>query len=100
MHGIKNYILKELKDHEANIDTRSMMSAGMLDRIHILTDTYKNICKIEKLEGCIPAYHEEHKTIHEDEYSEDKVRKMLEKLYREADHESTRATIRRYLDEL
>ena len=100
MHGIKNYILKELKDHEANIDTRSMMSAGMLDRIHILTDTYKNICKIEKLEGCIPAYHEEHKTVHEDEYSEEKVRKMLEKLYRDADHESTRATIRRYLDEL
>ena len=101
MHGIKNYIMKELKEHEANIKSKGVISSAALDRIHILTDTYKNICKIEKLDGCMPTHHEEKEYIHEEkDYSDGKVRKMLEKLYREADHESTKTLLKRYMDEL
>ena len=96
MHGIKNYIMKELKEHEANIKSKGVISSAALDRIHILTDTYKNICKIEKLDGCMP----EHYDHEEKDYSDGKVRKMLEKLYREADHESTKTLLKRYMDEL
>lgn len=102
MHGIKTYIMKELKEHEASIDSRGGMSSAALDRIHTLTDTYKNICKIEKLDGCMPVHHdhEEKEYIHEEkDYSDGKVRKMLEKLYREADHESTKSLLKRYMDE-
>ena len=102
MHGIKNYIMKELKEHEANIKSKGVISSAALDRIHILTDTYKNICKIEKLDGCMPEHydHEETKIFHEEiEHSDGKVRNMLEKLYREADHESTKTLLKRYMDE-
>lgn len=47
MHKIKNLLYDELEKFEK----KGELSAGSLDTIHKLTDTIKNIDKIEMLEG-------------------------------------------------
>lgn len=47
MHKIKEMLMKELKEYEK----KEKLSAGDLETIHKLTDTVKNIDKIEMLEG-------------------------------------------------
>lgn len=47
MHKIKNMLFDELRKYEQ----KGELSAGSLDVIHKLTDTIKNIDKIEMLEG-------------------------------------------------
>ena len=47
MHRIKEMLMKELKEYES----KGKLSAGDLETIHKLTDTVKNIDKIEMLEG-------------------------------------------------
>lgn len=47
MHKIKNMLMKELKKYEE----KAQLSAGDLEVLHKLTDTVKNIDKIEMLEG-------------------------------------------------
>lgn len=46
MHKIKEQLLRELKEYE-----KKELSANSLDMIHKLTDTLKNIYKIEMLSG-------------------------------------------------
>ena len=47
MHKIKEMLMRELKEYER----KEKLSAGDLETIHKLTDTVKNIDKIEMLEG-------------------------------------------------
>ena len=47
MHRIKEMLMKELKEYES----KGKLSAGDLETIHKLTDTVKNIDKIEMLES-------------------------------------------------
>ena len=47
MHRIKEMLMKELKEYER----KEKLSAGDLETLHKLTDTVKNIDKIEMLEG-------------------------------------------------
>ena len=47
MHKIKKLLMDKLK----NMENLNEISAGALDQIHKITDTIKNIDKIEKLEG-------------------------------------------------
>lgn len=47
MHKIKDKLLQELRRYES----QNELSAGSLDVLHKLTDTIKNIDKIEMLEG-------------------------------------------------
>lgn len=46
MHKIKEQLMKELK----KIEEKGELSAGSLDAVHKITDTIKNIDKIEMLE--------------------------------------------------
>lgn len=54
MHTLKEKMLDELCDYEerAKKNPSSRMSESELEKIHKLTDTVKNICKIEALEDC------------------------------------------------
>lgn len=47
MHELKKMLMKELMEYEK----KGELSAGSLEAIHKLTDTIKNIDKIEMLEG-------------------------------------------------
>jgi hypothetical protein len=46
MHRIKEFLMKELE----SIDKRGQLSMSDLDKVHKMTDTIKNIDKIEMLE--------------------------------------------------
>ena len=58
MHDLKDLLCAELEDYAEKGKKSGKMSMGDLDSIHKLTDTVKNILKIDMLEG-------------EDGYSED-----------------------------
>lgn len=135
MHKIREKLMKELKTYEqGNVDMST------LKEIHLLTDTIKNIDKIEMIEeaesysygdrssrdssydggesyrrgrrysrdsyadgesmrrGSYDGYSERRGQSYDE--STDRVRKSLEKLYKEADHETMRNAIRRCMDEL
>ncbi len=53
MHKLKEMLMKELKEYESKVTQMSggKLSAGDLQTIHMMTDTIKNIDKIEMLEG-------------------------------------------------
>lgn len=53
MHEIKKMLMKELYEYEdkAKIMTGGKISTSELDKIHKLTDTVKNICKIDALDA-------------------------------------------------
>lgn len=53
MHKLKEMLMKELKEYESKVEKMSggKLSAGDLQTIHMMTDTIKNIDKIEMLEG-------------------------------------------------
>ena len=58
MHDLKDLLCAELEDYAENGKKSGKMSMGDLDSIHKLTDTVKNILKIDLLES-------------EEDYSED-----------------------------
>ena len=45
MHKIKEFLMKELE----SIDKKGQLSMSDLDKVHKMTDTIKNIDKIEKI---------------------------------------------------
>ena len=51
MHDLKDLLCAELEDYAENGKNSGKMSMGDLDSIHKLTDTVKNILKIDMLEG-------------------------------------------------
>ena len=51
MHDLKDLLCAELEDYAENGKKSGKMSMGDLDSIHKLTDTVKNILKIDMLEG-------------------------------------------------
>ena len=53
MHKIKEKLMDILEEYEerARKNPEGSMSEGEIQKIHMLTDTIKNICKIEMLEG-------------------------------------------------
>ena len=51
MHDLKDLLCSELEDYAENGKKSGKMSMGDLDSIHKLTDTVKNILKIDMLEG-------------------------------------------------
>ena len=51
MHDLKDLLCAELEDYAENGNKSGKMSMGDLDSIHKLTDTVKNILKIDMLEG-------------------------------------------------
>ena len=51
MHDLKDLLCAELEDYAENGKKSGKMSTGDLDSIHKLTDTVKNILKIDMLEG-------------------------------------------------
>lgn len=53
MHKIKEMLMNELYEYEekAKRMTGGKISTSELDKIHKLTDTVKNICKIDALDG-------------------------------------------------
>ena len=51
MHDLKDLLCAELGDYAEKGKTSGKMSMGDLDSIHKLTDTVKNILKIDMLEG-------------------------------------------------
>ena len=98
MHTIKKAIKKELKEHENVIETKGALSSASLERIHLLTDTYKNICKIEKLDPdyfAEPMPESKHRT-----YTSEDVRDMMERLYKESDHAGDKAAILKAMREI
>ena len=50
MHDLKDLLCSELEDYAENGKNSGKMSMGDLDSIHKLTDTVKNILKIDMLE--------------------------------------------------
>jgi hypothetical protein len=61
MHKIKEMLMNELYEYEekAKRMTGGKISASELDKIHKLTDTVKNICKIDMLEEEEGGYSED-----------------------------------------
>ena len=51
MHDLKDLLCAELEDYAENGKKSGKMSMGDLESIHKLTDTVKNILKIDMLEG-------------------------------------------------
>ena len=51
MHDLKDLLCAELEDYAEKSKKSGKMSMGDLDSIHKLTDTVKNILKIDMLEG-------------------------------------------------
>ena len=51
MHDLKDMLCAELEDYAENGNKSGKMSMGDLDSIHKLTDTVKNILKIDMLES-------------------------------------------------
>lgn len=51
MHDLKDILCAELEDYAENGKKSGKMSMGDLESIHKLTDTVKNILKIDMLEG-------------------------------------------------
>ena len=51
MHDLKDLLCAELEDYAENGKKSGKMSMGDLDSIHKLTDTVKNILKIDMLDG-------------------------------------------------
>ena len=51
MHDLKDLLCAELEDYAENGKKSGKMSTADLDSIHKLTDTVKNILKIDMLEG-------------------------------------------------
>ena len=51
MHDLKDLLCAELEDYAEKGNKSGKMSMGDLDSIHKLTDTVKNILKIDMLEG-------------------------------------------------
>src|SRR5574344_1179615 len=51
MHDLKDLLCAELEDYAENGKKSGKMSMGDLDSIHKLTDTVKNILKIDMLES-------------------------------------------------
>ena len=51
MHDLKDLLCAELEDYAENGKKSGKMSMGDLDSIHKLTDTVKNIIKIDMLDG-------------------------------------------------
>lgn len=51
MHDLKDLLCAELEDYAEKGKNSGKMSMGDLDSIHKLTDTVKNILKIDMLEG-------------------------------------------------
>lgn len=51
MHDLKDLLCAELDEYTEKGRTSGKMSASDLDTIHKLTDTVKNIMKIDRLEG-------------------------------------------------
>ena len=51
MHDLKDLLCAELEDYAEKGKKSGKMSMGELDSIHKLTDTVKNILKIDMLEG-------------------------------------------------
>ena len=51
MHDLKDLLCAELEDYAEKGKTAGKMSTADLDSIHKLTDTIKNILKIDMLEG-------------------------------------------------
>ena len=51
MHDLKDLLCAELEDYAEKGKKSGKMSMGDLDSIHKLTDTVKNILKIDMLEG-------------------------------------------------
>jgi hypothetical protein len=90
MHEIKTHIKRELKHHEASIEAKGCISSMVLERIHLLTDTYKNICKIEHYD---PEFYEEIEDYKGRSYSSEEVKEMMEKLYAETEHTGDKAII-------
>lgn len=128
MHKIKEKLMKELKTYESG-----EINGTSLKEIHLLTDTIKNIDKIEMAQRyshgdsygdsyrddsyfdgesyrrgmrysrdsyADDGYSERRYSRAEKEDSTERVRKSLEKLYKEADHEPMRNAIRRCMEEL
>lgn len=61
MHKIKEMLMNELYEYEekAKRITGGKISASELDKIHKLTDTVKNICKIDMLDEESDGYSED-----------------------------------------
>lgn len=61
MHEIKKMLMKELKEYEdkAKRMNGGKISTSELDKIHKLTDTVKNICKIDMLDEESEGYSED-----------------------------------------
>jgi hypothetical protein len=61
MHKIKEMLMNELYEYEekAKRMTGGKISASELDKIHKLTDTVKNICKIDMLDEESDGYSED-----------------------------------------
>lgn len=127
MHKIKEKLMKELKTYESG-----EINGTSLKEIHLLTDTIKNIDKIEMAQRYSHGYSYDDsyrndsyadgesyrrgmrysRDSYGDEYSDrgysradkedstERVRRSLEKLYKEADHEPMRNAIRRCIEEL
>lgn len=55
MHEIKKQLKREIKEFE---EGKKPITVATLDVLHKLTDTYKNICKIEMLESDGEYYEE------------------------------------------
>jgi hypothetical protein len=55
MHEIKKQLKKDIKEFE---EGKRPLNGSTLDTLHKLTDTYKNICKIELLESEESGYSE------------------------------------------
>jgi hypothetical protein len=83
--------MKELKELEGVIEAKGGISAACLDRVHLLTDTYKNICKIEKYDSDseeeVVSVHKKH------HYSSGEVKELMEKLYDDTEHSGDKAAI-------
>lgn len=47
MHELKKILKKDIKEFE---DGKKSLNGSTLQTLHLLTDTYKNLCKIEMLE--------------------------------------------------
>lgn len=47
MHELKKILKKDIKEFE---DGKKSLNGATLQTLHLLTDTYKNLCKIEALE--------------------------------------------------
>ena len=58
MHDLKDLLCAELEDYAEKGKKPGKMSMGDLDSIHKLTDTVKNILKIDMLE-CEDGYSED-----------------------------------------